>query len=187
MAAISQTTFSNAFSWMEIYELRINNNPALVQIMDWRRPGAKPLSEPMLVSLLTHTCITRPQWDTSLHNIRLRSYMYYIVYCCMPKNLFCQTYVWFFHTARLKQFKTIHTRRKNTIYSAKPPSWLPMKWLRKKDGPGPLLPSKSPTLWFRDLPQGVNWSVLTEMVPGCLPCPSFLVIAPGMIKDALFD
>ena len=32
----------------------INNIPALVQIMAWRRPGAKPLSEPVTVSLLTH-------------------------------------------------------------------------------------------------------------------------------------
>ena len=40
----------------------INNIPALVQIMAWRRPGDKPLSEPMVVSLLTHICVTRPQW-----------------------------------------------------------------------------------------------------------------------------
>ena len=40
----------------------INNIPALVQIMVWRRPGDKPLSEPMMVSLPTHTCVTRPQW-----------------------------------------------------------------------------------------------------------------------------
>ena len=32
----------------------INNIPALVQIMAWRRPGDKPLSEPMLVCLPTH-------------------------------------------------------------------------------------------------------------------------------------
>ena len=31
---------------------RINNIPALVQIMAWRRQGAKPLSEPMMVTLL---------------------------------------------------------------------------------------------------------------------------------------
>ena len=31
----------------------INNIPALVQIMAWRRSGDKPLSEPMMVSLLT--------------------------------------------------------------------------------------------------------------------------------------
>ena len=40
----------------------INNIPALVQIMAWRRPSDKPLSEPMMVSLLTHICVTRPQW-----------------------------------------------------------------------------------------------------------------------------
>ena len=40
----------------------INNNPALVQIMAWRRSGDKPLSEPMMVSLMTHICVTRPQW-----------------------------------------------------------------------------------------------------------------------------
>ena len=40
----------------------VNNNPALVQIMAWRRSGDKPLSEPMMVSLLTHICITRRQW-----------------------------------------------------------------------------------------------------------------------------
>ena len=40
----------------------INNIPALVQIMAWRRPGDKPLSEPMMASLPTHICVTRPQW-----------------------------------------------------------------------------------------------------------------------------
>ena len=36
----------------------INNIPALVQIMAWRRLGDKPLSEPMMVSLTTHICVT---------------------------------------------------------------------------------------------------------------------------------
>ena len=40
----------------------INNIPTLVQIMAWRRPGDKPLSEPMMVSLPTHICVARPQW-----------------------------------------------------------------------------------------------------------------------------
>ena len=40
----------------------IYNIPALVQIMAWRRPGDKPLSEPMMDSLPTHICVTRPQW-----------------------------------------------------------------------------------------------------------------------------
>ena len=44
----------------------INNNPALFQIMAWRRPGDKPLSEPMMVSSLMHICVTRPQWVNTL-------------------------------------------------------------------------------------------------------------------------
>ena len=45
-----------------IPKVRINNIPALVQIMAWRRPCAKPLSEPMKGNSLTHICVTRPQW-----------------------------------------------------------------------------------------------------------------------------
>ena len=73
MADIFQTTFSNAFSWMNMYEFLfkfhwfvskqpINNIPALVQIMAWRRSGDKPLSEPIMVRLQTHICVTRLQW-----------------------------------------------------------------------------------------------------------------------------
>ena len=40
----------------------INNIPALVQIMAWRRLGDKPLSEPRMVRLPTHICVTQPQW-----------------------------------------------------------------------------------------------------------------------------
>ena len=40
----------------------INNIPALVQIMGWRQPGDKQLSEPMMVWVLMHICITWPQW-----------------------------------------------------------------------------------------------------------------------------
>ena len=47
----------------------INNIPALVQIMAWRRPGHKPLSEPMMVSLPTHICVTQPQWVNAMEKI----------------------------------------------------------------------------------------------------------------------
>ena len=40
----------------------IDNFPALVQIMAWRRSGNKPLSEPMMVKLPTHA---QPQWVNS--------------------------------------------------------------------------------------------------------------------------
>ena len=73
MAVIFQTTF---FKWIFVNEnvgisinisLKfvpigpINNIPTLVQVMAWRRPGDKPLSEPMMVRLRTHICVTRPQ------------------------------------------------------------------------------------------------------------------------------
>ena len=74
MAAISQTTLSNAFSSMKMLRVSIeislkfvpngpiNNITALVKIMAWRRPGDKPLSEPMMIRLPTPICVTRPQW-----------------------------------------------------------------------------------------------------------------------------
>ena len=64
----------------------INNIPALVQVMAWRRSGDKPLSEPMMVSLLTHICVTRPQWVNAnggqppyvmLKHIHLQLYWYH--------------------------------------------------------------------------------------------------------------
>ena len=50
-------------SMMFIPKGPINNIPALVQIMACCRPGGKALSEPMMVGLPTHICITPPQWD----------------------------------------------------------------------------------------------------------------------------
>ena len=52
----------------------INNIPALIQIMAWGRSGDKPLSEPMTVSLMTHICVTRPQWDNRCAYDRLNYY-----------------------------------------------------------------------------------------------------------------
>ena len=53
----------------------INNIPELVQIMAWRRPGDKPLSGPMMVRLLTHICVTRPQW------VKLMKYVCTVLEC----------------------------------------------------------------------------------------------------------
>ena len=47
---------------------RINNIPALIQIMARHRPGDKPLSHSMFVSLLMHKCVTRPQW-VNIHQV----------------------------------------------------------------------------------------------------------------------
>ena len=67
--AIFKCIFVNEYVWIPIKNSLkfvpkgpINNMAALVQIMAWRRAGDKPLSEPMMVSLRTHICVTRPQW-----------------------------------------------------------------------------------------------------------------------------
>ena len=59
----------------------INNIPTLVQIMDWRRSGDKPLSEPVMVSSLTHICVTRPQWVNRAVYIYICIYMYIYISC----------------------------------------------------------------------------------------------------------
>ena len=65
---IFKCIFLNENVWISIEislkfvpKVPINDIPALVQIMAWRRPGDKPLSEPVMVSLLTHICVTQPQ------------------------------------------------------------------------------------------------------------------------------
>ena len=45
-----------------VFKGPINNITALVQTMAWHRTGNKPLSEPIMVSLQMHICITWPQW-----------------------------------------------------------------------------------------------------------------------------
>ena len=45
------------FSLKHVRKGSNDNNPALVQIMAWRR-----LSEQMMIILQTHICVTRPQW-----------------------------------------------------------------------------------------------------------------------------
>ena len=62
----------------------ISNIPALVQIMAWRRPGDKPLSEAMMVSLLTHICVTLPQWVKSMHTPEINQRPF-------KRNKFCQS------------------------------------------------------------------------------------------------
>ena len=60
----------------------INNNPALVQIMAWCRLGDKPLSEPMMFSLLTHICVTGiqllPAWVDAYIYVSTDCYFNYV-------------------------------------------------------------------------------------------------------------
>ena len=64
----------------------INTIPALVQIMAWRRPGDKPLSEPMMVCLPTHICFTRPQWVKAWSSYHIHMKLWsVIVHPCLFK------------------------------------------------------------------------------------------------------
>ena len=49
----------------------INNIPALGQIMAWCRSGDRPLSEPMMIKLLTHLCFTLNKLTCSCQSIYL--------------------------------------------------------------------------------------------------------------------
>ena len=66
-ADIFKCIFLNENVWIPIKillkfvpKVPIDNIPAMVQVMARRRIGDKPLSEPMVVSLLTHICTARP-------------------------------------------------------------------------------------------------------------------------------
>ena len=70
---IFKCIFLNGNVWIQVKislkfvpKSAINNIPALVQIMAWRRSGDKPLSEPMMVGLPTHICDTRPRWVNAI-------------------------------------------------------------------------------------------------------------------------
>ena len=74
MAGIFQMIFSNAFSSIKLYECRLGFHWSFflkkpIQIMAWCWLGDKSLSEPMMVSLLMHICITRPQWVKRIHRV----------------------------------------------------------------------------------------------------------------------
>ena len=69
----------------------INNIPSLVQITVWRWPDDKPLSKAMLVSLLTHICLTRPQWDL-MHKIRNSGALTMeLLFCIKPSSSYLAT------------------------------------------------------------------------------------------------
>ena len=68
------------FSWSQfvkkiVYNFQYSNNssdnglaqyPAIVQIMAWRRPAYEPLSEPMMVCLLTHVSLSLNELNDAL-------------------------------------------------------------------------------------------------------------------------
>ena len=76
--------------------------------MAWRRPGDKPLSEPMTVKLLTHICVTRPQLVNSFVrgwcrcNFNFQTHFELMAWCRqVPVMLYSRWFVAFSANCRL--------------------------------------------------------------------------------------
>ena len=67
----------------------INNIPALVHIMAWWRIGNKPLSELMGLSLMTHICVTWPQWVNHQYAFSWYSFDYWSLLLSILYNFCC--------------------------------------------------------------------------------------------------
>ena len=87
IATIWHATFWNAFLKWKCLNFNKNFTEVCSWGADWqysifRRVGAKPLCELMMVNLLTHMCVTRPQWvnwrkwyaKTQIRTYRVRVY-----------------------------------------------------------------------------------------------------------------
>ena len=91
------------FSLKYVRKGPIDNNPALGQIMAWRRSGDMPLSEPMTISLPTHICVTRPQWVNTLFCIMM-------YFCAISLD-------WLTYNGPIWQYATISTLKINSVCS----------------------------------------------------------------------
>ena len=90
----------------------INNIPALVQIMAWRRPGDKPLSELMMVSLLTHICVTRPQWVKLEHKWGVGQFVFCFKWVSTKHTLPPQNHILGIIDEYIKTFDIINKKSK---------------------------------------------------------------------------
>ena len=66
--------------------------------MAWCRPGDKPLSEPKMVRLPTHICVTRPQWVNTLWTRSIRAHSCIFTYHFIYIHYFCDWQHWFRYT-----------------------------------------------------------------------------------------
>ena len=88
----------------------VNNIPSLVQIMAWCRPGDKPLSELMVVSLLMHVCVTLPQWVEMNNLMAYICFVKQINYLHFISHLSNQSLVWY----NFQEFTLLTKKRRKT-------------------------------------------------------------------------
>ena len=68
--SISWRHYVNKVSLTFVLRGSMNDIPALVQIMARCRPSDTPFAETMMVNLLMHICVTRPQWVKTQPNMK---------------------------------------------------------------------------------------------------------------------
>ena len=87
------------FKWIFLirmygFRLKFHWNLILVdQAMLWRRPSDKPLSELMMIRLLTHICIARPQWVKYIYT---HTYAYKCVHISIYAHIYISAYRWIY-------------------------------------------------------------------------------------------
>ena len=91
----------------------INDIPTMVQVVACRRPGDTPLSEPMMVRLPTHICVTRPQWVSDIPGNKWHGN---IIKIRIPKYLIAELWYSLIPFCVLMWFR-IHARIRNTGFA----------------------------------------------------------------------
>ena len=106
--------------------------------MAWRRSGDKPLSEPMMIRLLTHICVTRPQWVNMsplsvayMHQLTGSS-LVQVMACCLfgtkplpePMLAYCKLDSWEQIPVKL-EWKHYHFHSRKCIWKCGLPKWRP--------------------------------------------------------------
>ena len=133
----------------------INNIPALVQIMTWRRSGDKPLSEAMMGGFLMHICVTRPQWINILTakewyslEICFKSVLkIYLMKSCICFISLC--YLIYAYNLYLMQFWK-YVKKNINLHLMKFQKFKNFKWT----------PKTSMTLWVSWIPMAIEaWNV----------------------------
>ena len=120
--------------------------------MAWRRPGDKLLSEPMMVNLLTHICVTRPQWVKETCVIYFKFHLSLFLEARLTINLYC-----FVCEVRMKWLSSTLAlcERNRSIITIPPP-------------PPPPPPPPRGDLVFSRVPGDLKHHGLTVL---CLPFP----------------
>ena len=105
--------------------------------MAWCRVGDKPLSEPMVVSLLTHICVTRPQWVNHYSHVTWASwhlkssstwfFFQKLVQAISKENMEVLHY-WLFVRGIHQWHKKILSQRTTKADPGKWQAFVPMSW-----------------------------------------------------------